>query len=184
MRTRSTTASATSCSSRIMGAETPAGRRRLRHRHPRELGGGAGGSAAQGRQALRHSGRRLGAQIRRPRLCRLRRGSAGAGAALGPRASTISSSALSPARRMPAWWWASPRTDAQRNVIGIDASGTPAQTKAQVLDIARNTAALVGGTGHRRGRCRPAGGLCLSPLRRAVDTRRRRRSACRRASRA
>src|SRR5215475_11075795 len=31
-----------------------------------------------------------------------------------------------------------------RNVIGIDASGTPAQTKAQVLDIARNTAALVG----------------------------------------
>ena len=30
-----------------------------------------------------------------------------------------------------------------RNVIGIDASGTPAQTKAQVLDIARNTAALL-----------------------------------------
>jgi 1-aminocyclopropane-1-carboxylate deaminase len=33
----------------------------------------------------------------------------------------------------------------ERNVIGIDASGTPAQTRAQVLDIARNTAALVGG---------------------------------------
>jgi 1-aminocyclopropane-1-carboxylate deaminase len=32
-----------------------------------------------------------------------------------------------------------------RNVIGIDASCTPGQTKAQVLDIARNTAALVGG---------------------------------------
>ncbi len=32
-----------------------------------------------------------------------------------------------------------------RNVIGIDASATPAQTRAQVLDIARNTAALVGG---------------------------------------
>jgi 1-aminocyclopropane-1-carboxylate deaminase len=32
-----------------------------------------------------------------------------------------------------------------RNVIGIDASCTPAQTRAQVLDIARNTAALVGG---------------------------------------
>ena len=32
----------------------------------------------------------------------------------------------------------------ERNVIGIDASFTPAQTKAQVLDIARNTAALVG----------------------------------------
>ena len=31
-----------------------------------------------------------------------------------------------------------------RNVIGIDASGTPAQTKDQVLDIARNTATLVG----------------------------------------
>jgi len=30
-----------------------------------------------------------------------------------------------------------------RAVIGIDASGTPAQTKAQVLDIARNTADLV-----------------------------------------
>ncbi|MCJ2050503.1 1-aminocyclopropane-1-carboxylate deaminase [Methylobacterium sp. J-070] len=31
-----------------------------------------------------------------------------------------------------------------RNVIGIDASCTPDQTKAQVLDIARNTAALIG----------------------------------------
>jgi 1-aminocyclopropane-1-carboxylate deaminase len=34
--------------------------------------------------------------------------------------------------------------DRTRNVIGIDGSGTPVQTKAQVLDIARNTAALVG----------------------------------------
>jgi 1-aminocyclopropane-1-carboxylate deaminase len=33
----------------------------------------------------------------------------------------------------------------ERHVIGIDASAKPAQTKAQVLDIARNTAALVGG---------------------------------------
>src|SRR6202050_681827 len=33
----------------------------------------------------------------------------------------------------------------QRNVIGIDGSGTPAQTKAQVLDIAQNTSALLGG---------------------------------------
>ena len=32
-----------------------------------------------------------------------------------------------------------------RNVIGIDGSGTPAQTHAQILEIARNTAALVGG---------------------------------------
>ena len=31
-----------------------------------------------------------------------------------------------------------------RNVIGIDASFTPAQTRAQVLDIARNTAELIG----------------------------------------
>ena len=31
-----------------------------------------------------------------------------------------------------------------RNVIGIDASATPAQTRAQVLDIARSTADLVG----------------------------------------
>ena len=33
----------------------------------------------------------------------------------------------------------------QRRVIGIDASATPAQTKAQVLDIAQKTSALVGG---------------------------------------
>jgi 1-aminocyclopropane-1-carboxylate deaminase len=32
----------------------------------------------------------------------------------------------------------------ERSVIGIDASATPAQTKAQVLDIARNTAELIG----------------------------------------
>ena len=31
----------------------------------------------------------------------------------------------------------------QRKVIGIDASATPKQTKAQVIDIARNTAKLV-----------------------------------------
>jgi len=33
----------------------------------------------------------------------------------------------------------------QRNVIGIDASATPAQTRAQVLDIAQKTSELVGG---------------------------------------
>jgi 1-aminocyclopropane-1-carboxylate deaminase len=33
----------------------------------------------------------------------------------------------------------------QRNVIGIDASCTPGKTKAQVLDIAKKTSALVGG---------------------------------------
>jgi 1-aminocyclopropane-1-carboxylate deaminase len=35
----------------------------------------------------------------------------------------------------------------QRNVIGIDASCTPVQTRAQVLDIAQKTSALVGGKG-------------------------------------
>jgi 1-aminocyclopropane-1-carboxylate deaminase len=35
----------------------------------------------------------------------------------------------------------------QRRVIGIDASATPAQTRAQVLDIAQNTAALIGAPG-------------------------------------
>jgi 1-aminocyclopropane-1-carboxylate deaminase len=35
------------------------------------------------------------------------------------------------------------RDGRQRKVIGIDASATPAQTKAQVLDIARKTAKLV-----------------------------------------
>lgn len=35
------------------------------------------------------------------------------------------------------------RDDRSRRVIGIDASCTPAQTRAQVLDIARNTAELV-----------------------------------------
>jgi len=33
----------------------------------------------------------------------------------------------------------------QRRVIGIDASATPAQTRAQVLDIAQKTSALIGG---------------------------------------
>jgi 1-aminocyclopropane-1-carboxylate deaminase len=33
----------------------------------------------------------------------------------------------------------------QRNVIGIDASFTPVQTRAQVLDIAQKTSALIGG---------------------------------------
>jgi 1-aminocyclopropane-1-carboxylate deaminase len=36
------------------------------------------------------------------------------------------------------------RDGRSRNVIGIDASGTPGQTKAQVLEIARNTAELAG----------------------------------------
>src|ERR1700738_1865150 len=37
------------------------------------------------------------------------------------------------------------RDGRQRNVIGIDASATPAQTRAQVLEIAQRTSALIGG---------------------------------------
>ena len=37
------------------------------------------------------------------------------------------------------------RDDRTRNVIGIDASATPDQTKAQVLEIARKTSELIGG---------------------------------------
>ena len=57
----------------------------------------------------------------------------------------------------------------QRKVIGIDASFTPAQTKAQVLDIAQKTAALVElGKADRRRRHRAHRGLRLSGLWRAV----------------
>ncbi len=37
------------------------------------------------------------------------------------------------------------RDDRTRDVIGIDASATPGQTRAQVLDIARKTSELIGG---------------------------------------
>ena len=56
-----------------------------------------------------------------------------------------------------------------RKVIGIDASFTPAQTKAQVLDIARNTAGLVElGREIVEDDCRADRGLRLSGLRRSV----------------
>ena len=45
---------------------------------------------------------------------------------------------------MPACWSGSRPTARAHNVIGIDASGTPDQTRAQVLLIARNTAEMVG----------------------------------------
>ena len=61
------------------GRRDRAGRRGLRHRHPRKLGARHRGRQGQGRQALRHPRRRLGAQIRRPGLRRLRRGGARAG---------------------------------------------------------------------------------------------------------
>ena len=54
-------------------------------------------------------------------------------------------------------------------VIGIDASGTVDQTRAQVMEIARNTADLVGlGREIADGRSGAAGRLCLSRLWRAV----------------
>ena len=65
--------------SRIMGADVQTGRRRFRHRHSPKLGRGDRGREGQGRQALCDPGRRLRAQIWRARLCRLRRGGAGAG---------------------------------------------------------------------------------------------------------
>ncbi len=49
---------------------------------------------------------------------------------------------------MPAWSVGFAADGRARNVIGIDASCTPAQTKAQVLEIARNTAALLDPPGH------------------------------------
>ena len=60
-----------------------------------------------------------------------------------------------------------------RNVIGIDASCTPAQTKAQVLEIARNTAELIGAPADHRRRHRAERGLRLPGLRRALEGDRR-----------
>ncbi len=56
-----------------------------------------------------------------------------------------------------------------RQVIGIDASCTPAQTQAQVLDIARKTADADRRPDDRGRRCRAARGLRLPRLRRALE---------------
>jgi 1-aminocyclopropane-1-carboxylate deaminase len=66
--------------SRIMGADVRLVDDGFRHRHSQELGRRAGGRRGARRAALRNSRRRLGAQVRRPRLRRIRRGSARAGA--------------------------------------------------------------------------------------------------------
>ena len=137
------------------------------------------GREGQGRQALCHPGRRLGAQVRRARLCRLRRGGARAGDASSASGSTTSSSARSPARPMPAWWSASPPTAARATSSASTPRSRPAQTKAQVLDIAQNTAdAGRARPGHHRRRRRAARGLRLSGLRRALEGDHARRSAC------
>ena len=57
----------------------------------------------------------------------------------------------------------------ERNVIGIDASCTPAQTKAQVLDIAQKTSDLVGGRPITADDIVLQGGIRLPGLRRAVE---------------
>ena len=94
------------------GRRDRAGRRGFRHRHPRELGARARRRQGEGRQALRRSRPALrcirsagSAMSASPRRCaRRRRRSASA--------STTSWSARSPARPMPAWSSASPRTGA------------------------------------------------------------------------
>ena len=55
-----------------------------------------------------------------------------------------------------------------RRVIGIDASATPLQTKAQVLQIAQDTARLVDPVRYRGRGHRPLGRLCLPGLRHPV----------------
>ena len=70
--------------SRIMGAETRMVDAGFDIGIRESWTGGARRCARQGRQALRHPGRRIGAQVRRPRLCRVRRGGAGAGGRDGP----------------------------------------------------------------------------------------------------
>jgi hypothetical protein len=56
----------------------------------------------------------------------------------------------------------------ERNVIGIDASCTPAQTKAQVLDSAQKTSDLIGGRSITVDDI-AEGGIRLPGLRRAVE---------------
>ena len=68
--TRSTTGSATSCCPDHGRRRTPR-RQRLRHRHPRLLGGRAARGRGGRRHAVRHPGRRLGAPPRRPRVRQL-----------------------------------------------------------------------------------------------------------------
>ena len=65
--------------SRLMGAHVELVDEGFGINFKRELGEGARGGAARGRQALCDSRRRLRSQARRARLCRLRRGGEGAG---------------------------------------------------------------------------------------------------------
>ena len=121
--------------SRIMGADVQARRRRLRHRHPPELGGRASGREAKGgkpyaipagasvhkygglgyvgfAEEVRAQERELGFAFDYIVVCTVT-GSTHAGMVVG-----------------------FAKDGRQRKVIGIDASATPKQTKAQVLDIA------------------------------------------------
>ncbi|MER9964766.1 pyridoxal-phosphate dependent enzyme [Mesorhizobium sp. M0045] len=82
-------------------------------------------------------------QIWRPRVCGLRGGGAGPGEAAWVLPSTTSWFARLQARQNAGMLVGFAKDGRQRTVIGIDASATPAQTKAQVLTIAQNTAKLV-----------------------------------------
>ena len=126
------------------GRRDAAGRRGVRHRHPRELDTGAGGGEGAGgkpyaipagasvhkfgglgyvgfAEEVRAQEAEMGLRFDYVIVCTVT-GSTHAGMVVGFAAD-----------------------GRQRHVIGIDASGTPAQTKAQVLEIAQKTSDLVGG---------------------------------------
>ena len=94
------------------------------------------------RQALRDPGRRLRAQIRRARLCRFRRGGARPGKPDG-RAVRLRDRCVVTGSTQGGMIVGFAADDRAHRVIGIDASGTPAQLRAQVREIVDNTAELV-----------------------------------------
>ena len=93
-------------------------------------------------QALRHSGGRFRAQIWRPRLCGFAEEVRAQERQLGFTFDYVIVCTVTGSTHagMVVGFAADGRA---RRVIGIDASATPAQTKAQVLQIARDTAQLV-----------------------------------------
>ena len=122
----------------------------------------------QGRQALRHPGRRIGAQVGRPRLCRVRRGGAGAGGRDGPALRLyrrVHGHRLDPCRHGGGLRRGRSRTQRHRHRCilhpGAD-QGAGARHRPQHVCPGRRAR-------HRGGRHRPAGGLRLSGLRRAVE---------------
>ncbi|MEH2683198.1 hypothetical protein DXU02_34930 [Rhizobium leguminosarum] len=92
--------------------------------------------------SLRDPGWRFGTQVRRPRLCRLRRGSRGTGKDLGFIFDYIIVCVVTGSTQggMIVGFAALDRAD---RVIGIDASGTLQQTRDQVRKIVDATSELV-----------------------------------------